>query len=53
MHCAGGYRSMMAASILQARGYRNFTEIGGGFNAIAKTAVSKTDYICPSKVIKY
>jgi rhodanese-related sulfurtransferase len=27
MHCAGGYRSMMAASILQARGYRNFSEV--------------------------
>lgn len=53
LHCAGGYRSMMAASILQARGYRNFTEVGGGFNAIAKTDVTKTDYICPSKVIKY
>ena len=53
LHCAGGYRSMMAASILQARGYRNFTEVGGGFNAISKTNVSKTDYICPSKVIKY
>lgn len=53
LHCAGGYRSMMAASILQARGYRNFTEVGGGFNAIAKTNVTKTDYICPSKVIKY
>ena len=34
LHCAGGYRSMSAASILQARGYHNFTEIGGGFNAI-------------------
>jgi hypothetical protein len=32
---AGGYRSMMAASI-QARGYRNFSEIEGGYNAIAK-----------------
>lgn len=53
LHCAGGYRSMMAASILQARGYRNFTEVGGGFNAISKTNVSKTDFICPSKVIKY
>jgi hydroxyacylglutathione hydrolase len=39
LHCAGGYRSMMAASILQARGYRNFTEIAGGFNAIAKTGL--------------
>ncbi|MCT3825084.1 MBL fold metallo-hydrolase, partial [Elizabethkingia anophelis] len=31
LHCAGGYRSMIAASILQARGYRNFTEVEGGF----------------------
>ncbi|MCT4256779.1 MBL fold metallo-hydrolase, partial [Elizabethkingia anophelis] len=30
LHCAGGYRSMIAASILQARGYRNFTEVEGG-----------------------
>lgn len=52
LHCAGGYRSMMAASILQARGYRNFSEVAGGFNAIAKTNVSKTDYVCPSKIIK-
>ena len=37
LHCAGGYRSMMAASILQARGYRNFTEIGGGIKAIKET----------------
>ncbi len=37
MHCAGGYRSMIAASILQARGYRNFTEIEGGFGANRKT----------------
>lgn len=39
LHCAGGYRSMIAASILQARGFRNFSEIGGGFNAISKTDV--------------
>lgn len=52
MHCAGGYRSMMAASILQARGYRNFSEIEGGYNAIAKTSVLKTDFVCQSKVLK-
>jgi hydroxyacylglutathione hydrolase len=51
LHCAGGYRSMVAASILQARGYRNFTEVAGGFNAIAKTDVPKTDYVCQSKVM--
>ncbi len=51
LHCAGGYRSMIAASILQARGYRNFTEVEGGFNAIAKTNVPKTDFVCQSKVL--
>jgi glyoxylase-like metal-dependent hydrolase (beta-lactamase superfamily II)/rhodanese-related sulfurtransferase len=51
IHCAGGYRSMIAASILQARGYRNFTEIEGGFNAIAKTDLPKSDFVCQSKVL--
>lgn len=51
LHCAGGYRSMIAASILQARGYRNFTEIEGGFNAIARTHVPKTNFVCQSKVL--
>ena len=51
VHCAGGYRSMIAASILQARGYRNFSEIAGGFNAIAKTAIPKTDFMCQSKIM--
>ena len=52
LHCAGGYRSMIAASILQARGYRNFTEVAGGFNAIAKTNVPVTDFVCQSKLMK-
>ena len=52
MHCAGGYRSMIAASILQARGYRHFTEIEGGFNAIAKTNIPRTNFVCQSKMIK-
>ncbi|MCC7028848.1 MAG: MBL fold metallo-hydrolase [Chitinophagaceae bacterium] len=51
LHCAGGYRSMIAASILQARGIRNFTEVEGGFNAIAKTNVPQTDFVCQSKVL--
>jgi glyoxylase-like metal-dependent hydrolase (beta-lactamase superfamily II)/rhodanese-related sulfurtransferase len=46
LHCAGGYRSMIAASILQARGYRNFTEVGGGINAIKATKIPLTDYFC-------
>jgi rhodanese-related sulfurtransferase len=51
IHCAGGYRSMVAASILQARGYRNFTEIAGGFKAITETTVPKTDFVCQSKTM--
>lgn len=51
LHCAGGYRSMIAASILQARGFRNFTEIEGGFNAIKATAIPKSNFICQSKVM--
>jgi hydroxyacylglutathione hydrolase len=50
IHCAGGYRSMIAASILQARGYRNFTEVEGGFGAISKTNIPRTDFICQSKL---
>lgn len=52
MHCAGGYRSMIAASILQARGYRNFTEVDGGFGAISKTEVPRTNFMCQSKIMK-
>lgn len=52
LHCAGGYRSMIAASILQARGYRNFTEVEGGFNAIKKTEkVPTTDFVCQTKTL--
>ncbi len=40
MHCAGGYRSMIAASILQSRGYHNFSEIEGGYNAIVATTTN-------------
>jgi hydroxyacylglutathione hydrolase len=45
LHCAGGYRSMIAASILQARGYRNFTEVEGGFGAIKQTNIAVTDKV--------
>ncbi|MDI9337959.1 MAG: MBL fold metallo-hydrolase [Alphaproteobacteria bacterium] len=48
IHCAGGYRSMAAASILAARGYQNFSEIAGGFKAILDTKVSTTQFVCQS-----
>ncbi len=50
LHCQSGYRSMIAASILQSRGYRNFTEVAGGFKAIEETTIPKTDFVCQSKL---
>ena len=46
LHCAGGYRSMIAASILKARGWNNLIDIQGGFKAIAETPVPRTNYAC-------
>ena len=40
LHCAGGYRSMIAASILKSRGIHNFVDINGGFNEIKKTKIN-------------
>jgi glyoxylase-like metal-dependent hydrolase (beta-lactamase superfamily II)/rhodanese-related sulfurtransferase len=34
VHCAGGYRSMIAASILKNRGIHNFIDVQGGYGAI-------------------
>lgn len=51
IHCAGGYRSMIAASILNSRGIRNFTEIEGGFNKIKETSVPKSNFVCQSKTL--
>ncbi|TAH19659.1 MAG: MBL fold metallo-hydrolase [Cytophagales bacterium] len=48
IHCAGGYRSMIAVSVLKARGYHNVIDVAGGFGAISKTDVPKTNYVCPS-----
>ena len=48
LHCAGGYRSMIATSILKARGYHNAINVLGGFDAIKKTGIKTTNYVCPS-----
>jgi hydroxyacylglutathione hydrolase len=48
LHCAGGYRSMIAASILKARGIGNIVNVEGGFKSIAETTVPRTAYVCPS-----
>ena len=48
LHCLGGYRSMIAASILKARGIHQLVDIGGGFRAMQEAGLPTTDYVCPS-----
>jgi rhodanese-related sulfurtransferase len=49
--CAGGYRSMIAASILKRNGWNTFVDIIGGFAEIKKTNLLKTDYVCPTTLL--
>ena len=52
VHCAGGYRSMIFASILRARGFDNLIDIKDGFKAIKENGSFKiTDYVCPSTLL--
>jgi len=48
VYCAGGYRSVIAASILKARGFNNLIDVAGGFGAIKKTDLPTTDFVCPT-----
>ncbi|MCL7752252.1 MBL fold metallo-hydrolase [Polaribacter sp. Z022] len=48
VHCAGGYRSVIAASILKARGYHNVIDVAGGYAAIRNTNIERTAAVCPS-----
>ncbi|TCC94436.1 MBL fold metallo-hydrolase [Pedobacter frigiditerrae] len=52
IHCAGGYRSMIAASILKARGIENVIDIAGGYGSLKETSLKRTDFACPSKAMK-
>lgn len=51
LNCAGGYRSMIAASMLKQRGWDNFVDVEGGFAQIKTTDVPKSDYVCPSTML--
>ncbi|MDC6361826.1 MULTISPECIES: MBL fold metallo-hydrolase [Flavobacteriaceae] len=48
IHCAGGYRSMIAASILKSRGIHNLIDVAGGFGAMKTAGIPVTDYVCPT-----
>jgi glyoxylase-like metal-dependent hydrolase (beta-lactamase superfamily II)/rhodanese-related sulfurtransferase len=51
LHCAGGYRSMIAASILKQRGWDNFADVRGGFSAIKEAGLPVSEYVCPSTLL--
>lgn len=48
IHCAGGYRSVIAASILKSRGFHNVIDVKGGYAAIKNTTIKRTNFVCPS-----
>ncbi|THD33636.1 MAG: MBL fold metallo-hydrolase [Flavobacterium johnsoniae] len=48
LHCAGGYRSVIMASILKARGYHNMINVEKGIAGIRKTGMPLTAFVCPS-----
>jgi rhodanese-related sulfurtransferase len=50
LYCAGGYRSMITASILKARGFDKLVNVEGGFKAIAAADIpcSADTYTCKS-----
>jgi glyoxylase-like metal-dependent hydrolase (beta-lactamase superfamily II)/rhodanese-related sulfurtransferase len=51
LYCAGGYRSMIAASILKQRGWYDFVDVIGGFAEIKKTQLPISEYICPTTLL--
>lgn len=51
VHCAGGYRSVITASILKARGYENVINILGGFRALSATSLAKSDFTTPKTML--
>lgn len=51
LHCQEGYRSLVASSILHARGYQNLVNIQGGFKALKETKLPLTEYVCSSTLL--
>ncbi len=45
LHCAGGYRSVIAASILRSHGFQKLVNIRGGFKALKETNLPLTEYV--------
>lgn len=52
IHCAGGYRSMIAASLLKRKGYHKLVDIAGGYGAIQKTNAKIVTTTCKTEQAK-
>lgn len=50
LYCLGGYRSMITASILRARGFENLVDVREGWRAIEASSVPKSEYTCPTTI---
>jgi len=46
VHCAGGYRSIIANSILKSKGIHNLIDVKGGFSSIKKTDIPTSEDTC-------
>ena len=51
LHCQGGYRSMVAASMLKQRGWSNFSDVIGGFDEMKESSLPKSEYVCPTTLL--
>jgi rhodanese-related sulfurtransferase len=51
LHCAGGYRSLIAASILRREGFENLVNVQGGYDALRETDLPRTDYVAPTTML--
>ncbi|MCB0580759.1 MAG: MBL fold metallo-hydrolase [Phaeodactylibacter sp.] len=50
LHCLGGFRSMITASILKARGFNNVIDIEGGWRKIEESSTPLSEYACPTTI---
>jgi len=51
LHCASGYRSLVAASIFKANGVEKVTDVRGGFKDLKETEAPMTEYVCPTTLL--
>lgn len=51
VHCAGGYRSLVAASIMLANGFATPVNIQEGYRALVQTDLPTTDYVQPTTML--